>query len=127
MLDGLSLLLLLAPAFSPVLPLIERHLRMLTATPAVSLDTAPICPCEITPRGRPGLLRIGEHHYAIVVLADLPPSGEPIVRGFRLVSGEGNVYDLCLEAYCDCPGASYGRLCKHTRAIRQLRREGRLP
>jgi hypothetical protein len=76
---------------------------------------------------RPGSFRldltIGETSYAIRPLAESLKAGS---RAFRLVKGDGTIYDVASTAYgpvCDCPDYIFRREgldpsgCKHIKAL----------
>src|SRR5262245_51314978 len=88
----------------------------------------PIPPCEIVgPAGKPGVLSIDGTPYLCSYVGELPPEGEPVVRGYRVVKADGAVYDIDTTAphgwTCDCPDATYRSErpggCRHVQALRQ--------
>lgn len=90
----------------------------------VELLRRPITACEILPAGLAGLVRINGTEYALAYHSELPATGEPIVRGYRLTKDDGTAYDLPHDLRsCDCldgmvrsrPGG-----CKHAAALRLL-------
>src|SRR5262245_20073210 len=88
----------------------------------------PICPCEIVPQGKPGVLSIDGLPYLVSYVGELPAEGEPIVRGYQVVKADGTVYHIDTQTrwgqwQCDCADATYrGERpggCKHVAALRQ--------
>src|SRR5262245_66693325 len=88
----------------------------------------PICPCEIVPQGKPGVLSIDGTPYLVSYVGELPPEGEPIVYGYAITKADGTVYHIDTQTrwgqwQCDCPDATYrGERpggCKHVAALRQ--------
>lgn len=87
----------------------------------------PICCCEILPKGLAGCVSINGQLYLVSYHADVPEQGEVIVRGYRLVSPAGEVYDLSPETGCECKDHEYRRrACKHILAITKLVERGDL-
>lgn len=85
-------------------------------------------PCALSAEGYPGVLLIDQAPYLASIVGALPPTGEPVLHGWRLVKADGTVYDIdCRTAWgqwqCDCPDATYrGERpggCKHVAALRQ--------
>jgi hypothetical protein len=91
------------------------------------LIRAPIYPCTLVPEGKAGILIIGEKVYAITPVAELPPEGDVLVRGYSLLQSDGKRYDVSLAApveTCDCPDGTFREReggCRHVRALRELR------
>src|SRR4051794_41132095 len=91
-----------------------------------SMVRKPICPCRLIPTGCAGLVEINGKSYGLCYLAERDgATGDIQINGYRLMTGEGKVYDVpeSLES-CDCPDATYRsrrQVCKHAAALRQLR------
>jgi hypothetical protein len=88
----------------------------------------PVAPCEILPQGAPGVLLIDGSPYLVSIIGELPPEGEPLVFGWRVVKHDGTHYDIDTRTawgqwQCDCPDATYrGERpggCRHAAALRQ--------
>src|SRR5262245_60299732 len=86
----------------------------------------PVWPCELIPEGQPGVLLINGTAYGVMPVAELPATGEPVTRGFRLTKPDGTVYDVGLNwthagLSCDCPDALSRPArpggCKHAAAL----------
>jgi hypothetical protein len=101
----------------------------------VILHVPPIAPCEMLPTGLSGLVQIGNTQYDILHIAHLPPRGESVVRGFRLLNLDNEkVYDIDTSQaryVCDCPdhevrGGTLANGCKHCQAIRILLEDKRI-
>src|SRR5262245_18883898 len=83
----------------------------------------PVCPCEIAPAGKPGILLLGENVYSVTINATLPETGEPVVYGYRLAKDDGESYDLPADAStCECKCHLRWGHCKHQDAVRELKR-----
>jgi hypothetical protein len=95
------------------------------------LHLNPIAPCEILPKGAPGLLEINQQLYAVSILGFLPAEGEPCLEGFRLTKGNGEAHDLCRidgRLECTCGDWLFRRAaqcapalmdCKHIKAVKE--------
>jgi hypothetical protein len=95
------------------------------------LHLNPIAPCEILPKGAPGLLEINQQLYAVSIFGFLPAQGEPCLEGFRLTKGNGEAHDLCRidgRLECTCGDWVWRRAaqaeralqdCKHIKAVKE--------
>jgi hypothetical protein len=70
--------------------------------------------------------------FARYSVEEIPAADDFDGRGFRLVKGDGEVYDALLSNRspdwdsCDCAGHTYGGHCKHADALRELLASGQL-
>lgn len=111
----------------------RRRVNPVRLTEAVVLSKA-ICPCEMLPKGVPGLASINGKVYCLAYNATLPDAGGPVVHGYRLTSTEDyKAYDLPADlSDCSCPDYVFRRgtaefpCCKHQMACRAFREAGKL-
>jgi SWIM zinc finger len=93
-----------------------------------------VCPCEMLPKGLPGLVSINSKVYLLAYNATLPEVGEPIIHGYRLTCTESyKTYDVPADmADCSCPDFLFRRgtithpACKHILGIRLWREAGKV-
>src|SRR5262245_1710836 len=73
----------------------------------------PVCPCEIVPGGKPGVLSLDGTPYLVSFIGELPPApAEPVVYGYQLTKADGTLYHIDVNTrwgqwQCDCPDATF--------------------
>ena len=82
----------------------------------------PFYPCDLLPKGLPGVVQFNGATYTVM------PLGEDSGCGFRMENiNSGAVYDIDTSSgapYCDCADSTYReRACKHVLALRRMRNE----
>lgn len=93
---------------------------------SVRMVRSPIAPCTLMPSGRAGEVLIKGEVYSLEYLSQFPGD----VSGYRLTKPGQTPYDLPADlGYCECNDSihrSRPNGCKHRRALKALRREGRI-
>ena len=111
----------------------RRRILPVRLTEATVLSRA-VCPCEMLPKGLPGLVSINGKVYTLAYNATLPEVGEPIIHGYTLTSTEDyKRYDLPADvSTCDCPDWFFRRntvehpRCKHQISVSQFKEAGKV-
>src|SRR4051794_551566 len=68
-----------------------------------------ICPCTLMPSGAAGLITIDSKAYGFCYLAERDKQvGTITIHGYRLLTGEGKVYDIPESVdECCCPDSTF--------------------